>query len=192
MRPTVIQFTGAQSTGKSSVLKELKARYSEIQCIGEVSRTLLAKQEITALDISSSSTEQMLINAELLYQYYERLKDPYRIIIAERSAICCLAYARLLNSPTFYMLDFTERFLKATLDRKEHDLFTFYFPVSFFIEDGIRNKESAEKVDKEIQKILQEFQIPHYIVPLGSIEQRTDFVKDTVAAFKESRELYKV
>lgn len=189
MEKKLIQFTGAQSTGKSTVALALLDKFpGQSIFIGETTRRLKELGVLGLYDVEAGVNEQMLINAELMYQMYYGLGlQSINWNIAERSAICCLAYARQIqktvDTPAYnHMIDFTERFLRASVYRTDVQLFTFFFDIDdlTFTDDAFRLKYSRERVNNEIKSILTEFKIPHIVVPAGTIAQRTNFIYNTV------------
>jgi nicotinamide riboside kinase len=185
MKPILIQFTGAQSTGKTTLVKELQKLYGgKASFIGEASRTLKAKKGIAEVDVQANSDIQIILNSELMLQYIEKLDShPKSIIIAERTPICCLAYGRYVKTTDshMYMLEQTERLIVAQQLRSDIKTLTFYCPLlDSFEEDGFRYKESQEMIDHMIKSILNEFNIVHYILPLTSVKHRIKFVQKII------------
>jgi len=185
MTRLLVQFTGAQGCGKSTLAREVRDRLhnKRVGMIGEVSRSLLSAGAVEYVDVEADDRSQMLINAELLYQYYREAVGDADIILAERSPICCLAYARNLTHATSHTLDFTERFLKATLVHIVPKVVTIYVPsVIPFVEDGVRNALSRDGIDTAIRGILSEFDIEHVYLGTASVDERVATVLEVIRA----------
>lgn len=180
----LIQLTGAQGVGKTSLAKYLKAQFFSHCCmIGEVSRTLKAQKIIKELDVKASFMEQMLINAELLWQYFDRLGAAVttnRVVIAERTPLDCLAYTVNLvgdESSKEYAIGFATKFFRSLEGFRGLDIKTFYIPpVIFFEEDGIRVKESQITVNGALVNILKELSVEYVTVPEGTTVDRASFI----------------
>ena len=195
----LIQFTGAQSTGKSTLawmsINKLQGIGRTVSFIGETSRTLKKNDIITDLDIKASIVDQLLINGELLVQFFERLNlaRDQEIIVAERTAFCCLAYANELVKNNYsegadYMLNHTLRFERAarSLANADTRVLTFYCPPNIeFVADGIRHTESQAVIDSNIKGILNLDKVPYITVPPGDERERFTFVMQHIQEFLE-------
>lgn len=180
--PLLIQFTGAQSTGKTTLLKAYAERYP-VKVIGEISRRLQSQNIITNIDVQADSQTQMFLNAELIYEYFNKLgqNKPGEVIIAERSPICCLAYARHLKEPSDYMLKYTEKFVKSCIHRADVYIETVYFPLTFkFVTDGVRNEKSRDSINAEILQVLKEFKIPYTSLIYDNIDDRVEHLHSRI------------
>ncbi len=190
MKPLLLQFTGAQSAGKTTLVSELnKLIKTPFTTIGEVSRTLLKNKIIDSIDVDASPLQQLTINFELMWQYYNALNDSsVQISVAERSPICCLAYTRALtvdktSSIYQYVLDTSERFLSSTLKIRNTTIVTFYtFPLNVFTEDSVRKKESVSIIDNHICDILEEWgvHLNLFMLPAVGVSERLAIIKKTL------------
>jgi hypothetical protein len=114
-------------------------------------------------------------------QYWEKLQDDNALLIAERTPICTLAYSRNRKDSTEYVNKLNERFLKNVFNYKDVKFLVFYFPLIIpFEEDNIRNKEGQKIIDKEIKKILEEFNIKHYVINITDLEERLQFITSII------------
>lgn len=180
MKKLFIQFTGAQSTGKTTLINSLLEseilRFYKIHPIQEVSRTLLSKKQINFLDVNAEDFDQLKISANLLLEYYSSNFIQKDIIISERSPICNLAYTRHLKNPSNYIIEFAEKVV-LSLDKR---IKTFYFPPSIaYQDDNVRNKDSRNIIDEEIQNIIKEYNIPVINVP-NELNERIKLLTDTI------------
>jgi nicotinamide riboside kinase len=212
----LIQFTGAQGTGKTTLVRALKEKLMadqfyipetieksgetytyeygtfpllDIPIIGEVSRSLLDKQIISKIDTNATAVEQMYINAELMERYFKILGMGYNLILAERTPICCMGYAANIPGIDEYTYKFTQRFIHDIQDRKDINILTFYVaPLETFEEDGVRTYASQAKVDGTVRAVLEDYQIPYTLIPPKSLDERLDLVIDVIKIFaKEHR-----
>lgn len=187
----LVQFTGAQGTGKTTLVNLLNRAYKS-EFIGETSRKLKQASIIPSLDIEATSQTQLLINQELSLQYSEFINNPSKeLAFAERSPICCKAYSKLLiaDNATTYMLEATDRFIKSIQmwgTNKGCALITVYVPpVIDFVEDNVRCASSRDQVDCMVREILKSYNIPYYELKGLSVEDRvveiTSLLYDTWA-----------
>ena len=185
----LVQFTGAQSTGKTTLAHRLSKYYGRqgrtVGYIGEASRRLKEAKLIEGVDIAASIRDQIMINGELLLQYYVEIGNSNELVIAERTPICCMAYARELipeeqdSTEYNYMREQTLRFLRRSLEleRDGSKVLTFYCPLNIpFVEDSVRNRESRKVVDKRILEVLEQFGVESITIPPGTEEERFEYV----------------
>lgn len=184
MKKFLIQLTGAQGTGKTTILKALREKYSDkVFFIGEATRNLTAARVIDKRDVNASLVEQLIINAELELQYLEGLASSHNIIFAERTPICCLAYSRAIVQLAYnedrykYVEEATVRFLKSICFSDFLDACTLYVPPLIpFVEDNFRFRESQYIIDKHIAMILKDFNISYFPIFSNAIEDRICYV----------------
>lgn len=190
-----IQFTGTQSTGKTTLADAIQKNFSLLGIkflrISEISRSLQQSGVIKQIDTDASLVTQMVLNAELLLKYLEAITlNPVKtLILADRSPICCLGYARNLltgfQDTVFrdYVINFTQRFVDWSR-RYQLNLRTVYFPpVIPFHSDGIRKFDSREQIDNEIQNILNEFSILPISLNDTSFTSRFDYLNTFIISY---------
>lgn len=179
-------FTGAGSTGKTTMLRALNNYFFQqgtynYSIISEFVRNLIKKGVIDKVDIGANNNNQIIITSELMCQFFKNLGSYNRFIIAERSPIDTLAYSRHRNNSSTYVNELNERFLKTIYNFKNVKVTTFYFPpILPFEEDGVRNKDGQTIIDTEIKKILEEFNIEYITVCNTEFDRRFIFVKETI------------
>jgi nicotinamide riboside kinase len=169
MGKIAVLFTGAGSTGKTTLLKIIKEQFekADIHCsyITEFVRDLVRQGIIGEVDINATNHNQVVITSELMCQYWEKLQDDNTLLIAERTPICTLAYSRNRKDSTEYVNKLNERFLKNVFNYKDVKFIVFYFPpIIPFQKDMVRAEEGRSIIDEEILKILEEFNIEY--IPL--------------------------
>ncbi len=163
MKPLLIQFTGTQNTGKSTLVDTFLKKYRG-EKIGEISRVMHGRNIVSDIDINASLLDQIILNSELMYQYYDKINNAEEnsLIIAERSPFCCLGYfdnlsCDIASEMKEYVHDYLNRFIYSTLNSNKITLVTIYIPIDEnikFEEDGIRRKDSQYKVDLTIRKYV--------------------------------------
>ena len=181
---TVLMFTGAQNTGKTTTLHALSKSIEPLGCdymvVSGGSRFLKDIGMLEQVDLKASAIEQMLINAELLLKYYETVPSDIPLILSERTPICVYSYARNIKGVPDYVLKFNERFLKTTLERKDLNIIVLYFPILDaikFREDGVRLKSSQKIIDNTIRQVLKEYNIQYYTMKTADLNERIELIK---------------
>lgn len=179
----LLQLTGAQGTGKSTLLREFQRQVAKTissTYIGEVSRDLLANKEISYVDTKADAASQLKITAELMARYYRAIGSDARLILAERSPICCLAYTNALEISSRDRQNlsvFTDSFIYDTVFRRDITVVTVYVPPTIpFVDDGVRQASTQGVVDKYIQDILVSHEIPYFTLSYTALETRLSFL----------------
>lgn len=184
-------YTGAQGTGKTTILNIMRAAYDVIT---EVVRNLSKK----GVKINEQGT---LDGQETIFNEYKRLLGKKREYISDRGLTDVTAYTmylashekntdekaalvRLAQNQINYIKQFVE---------KNPDIVYCYFPIEFpVVNDGVRStdEEFRKEIDKHIVDILKTVNIP-YITVTGSVEQRLSTCMDVMEYVKYRNSLYR-
>lgn len=164
-------FTGAQGTGKTSVMDALPDSLYKIR---GVTRKVITEKNLTINEYSDNCSQKHIFDA------YERELTTNSNYIAERGLIDVLAYSlsRLKAnrcSPTLIETQF-EHLIKFSENNK--DVVYVYFPIEFeILSDGTRSidKEFQKEIDDIIYEILEAMKTRYgtkFITVSGSVEER--------------------
>lgn len=166
-------FTGASGTGKSTLLALIKDQ--GIKTIELSGRPYLP----TNGDYVENSTD--LINFRIQYgstitMLHTILSNPDTPLFFSRCPIDKLAYSRVLE-----VAKDTRDLIEKEVREITPFIKLFYLPVEFELKDNLdtvrgNNEEIRRKTDREIQSILEEFNIS-FIKISGSIEERLHTIK---------------
>ena len=166
-----IIFTGAQGTGKTSVMDALPDSLHKIK---GVTRKVITEKNLTINEYSDNASQKHIFDA---YEHQLTSTDNY---IAERGLIDVLAYSISREkanrcSPTLIETQF-EHLMKFSV--KNPDAVYVYFPIEFeIVSDGTRSldKEFQNEIDCIIHEILEELKTRYgtkFITVSGSVEER--------------------
>lgn len=184
-------YTGAQGTGKTTILNIMRATYDVIT---EVVRNL-AK---TGIKINEQGT---LEGQETIFNEYKRLLSEKREYISDRGLTDVAAYT-LYHSVHEKNIDKKAALTRLALDQinyikqfvKENpDVVYCYFPIEFpVVDDGVRSTDEKfrEEIDKHIVDILKIANIP-YITITGSVATRLSTCMDAMEYAKYRNILYR-
>lgn len=178
-----ILFTGAQGTGKTTVMNEVDGLLPGYQFISSISRRLQDQYHMSTEGgkLTTCSMQRMIFDTYLCtFSNNEN-------VISDRSLIDVLAYtwdkaekdddvqmAWECQSENKHVRMFTEKF--------KDDSIYFYFPIEFdIVRDGVRSidKEYQRAIDDKITRLLDTFNIEYRIVR-GTVEERVNFVMSIV------------
>ena len=167
-----IILTGAQGTGKSTILKEFQLEGYNV--ITEVVRNFANK----GIKINEDGNSH---GQKLIFDEYVNLFNSNPSFVSDRGLTDVLAYTKYLYyedkvSSIEYMREMDK--LKKFHDNNK-DIVYIYFPIEFPLkDDGVRSMSETfrEEIDKNIVNILRSFHIP-YITVTGSIQKRMQTIK---------------
>lgn len=172
-----IILTGAQGTGKSTVLNHFKE--NGWNCITEVVRNL-AKEGVKINELGDEEGQTRIFNA-----YYDLLskKESY---ISDRGLTDVMAYTIYLNNEMGVNLNALA--LEQMIDfqyfsKQNEDIIYCYFPIEFpVVDDGVRsvNEEFRSIVDGTIKSILDLSGIKYYTIS-GTVEERIKQLEEIMA-----------
>lgn len=180
----LVQFTGAQGTGKTTLVNELRNFYSEqvdTSFIGEISRSYKEAGVISGIDNEATAVDQIKLTSRLLFRYFEEMvKRNVVITFAERSPFCCYGYLHTLNDSLSADFNYAAQqiydFISLIVDHKqgpELRILTIYVPLGIpFDDDGVRKEDSREVVDKNIQTVLKNSGVNYYTVQSTDLKER--------------------
>lgn len=167
-----IILTGAQGTGKSTVLKELENEGWNVitEVVRNLSKTGVKINEMGDVD-----------GQRAIFEEYKRLFGTQSDYVSDRGLTDVAAYTNYLvcegkihPSVLWEQLEDIDLFV---LDNP--DAIFCYFPIEFpVVDDGVRstNEEFRNKVDGYIKNILDSRKIP-YIEVRGTVEERVNLIK---------------
>ena len=165
-----IVFTGAQGTGKTTVLKEFESK--GLKVITEVVRQLASK----GVKINKDGDEK---GQTRIFKEYKDLLSELSVdgYISDRCMVDVLAYTMYLAEQGKVTDEFVQKQKKQLVKFKNEnpDIAYCYFPIEFdVVADGIRDTDEdfRKAIDTNIRKILMEVGIQPIIVK-GTVEERT-------------------
>lgn len=177
-----IVFTGAHSTGKTTVLKKFEEGGCNV--ITEVVRQLNSK----GVKINKDGDEKSQVK---IFKTYKELLEQINIngYISDRCLLDVLAY-------TMYLAD-EGKVTKELVSKQEKQFVKFmkenpdisycYFPIEFdLVEDGVRDvdEEFRKKIDENIQKLFVKFGIMPVTIK-GTVEERVKKVQRVISWLHE-------
>lgn len=166
-----ILFTGAQGTGKTSVMDVLPTSLTKLRGI---TRSVIENKNLTINEYSDNCTQKHIFDA---YNNQLTSNDNY---IAERSLIDVCAYTMYLvkhNRCSSTLLEYQISKLEKFIHQNENALYI-YFPIEFnIIDDGTRsiNKDFQKEVDNNIVSILNKYNLLYCTVS-GNVDNRINII----------------
>ena len=174
---TYFSFVGGSSSGKSTLLEYIQERY------------IIETKEVSArkfLDPTKGSyDEQMCDELESKINFYYLIETFNNILLAKkgenivttRCIIDSLAYTHSLKAAEYLIPQMEE-----VVELLKNEIVILYTPCDFpmkQVEDKLRgmNEEIRQKTDKEFLKLIEKFNIPHYLIS-GSIRERKSKIDD--------------
>ena len=187
-----ISFTGAQSTGKSTLLEKCKDELSNDfggrvwEFIPEVTRLVKRQYGVNINEIGNDDTQLLILNQHLINSL-----NPNDCIF-DRCIIDGLAYTTYLynkNKVSLSVVDHAEYMLSKLLPRL--DLVFYTSPEDIPIEDdGERSTDKSfrDEVIREFEDIFdyiaeQYGSVPEVIRLTGSVEERMETIKKSIEKF---------
>ena len=178
MKPRKIVITGGPSTGKSTVINELKNR--GFTCFDEVSRDIIKEAQKEGIE-QLFLADPLLFSRKLiegrLKQYHKADKTNKPLIFFDRGIPDVNAYLRYVKQ------DIPEEFEKIT---KEHPYYrlTFIMPPweDIYTTDAERYESfnQAQLIHNKLVNYYKELEYYLIFVPFGPVEKRVDYILDSI------------
>lgn len=185
-----IVFTGAQGTGKTTVLKEFEN--NGLKVITEVVRQLASK----GVKINKDGDEKG--QTKIFKTYKELLEEiSFEGYISDRGLIDVIAYSMYLVDQGKISAEFVQKQIKQfnKFRIENPDIAYCYFPIEFdVVADGVRDMDEDFRaaIDANIRKLFNECGI-HPVVIKGTVEERVrkvqrvhDWLHEGINLFMES------
>lgn len=166
-----IIFTGAQGTGKTTILNDFRNRGKNV--ITEVVRNL-AKEGIKINEMGDEKGQKKIFNT------YEKLLSEQVEYISDRGLIDVLAYTMHLNKKGLV----SDKLVKSQFNalkkfvKNNQDIIYCYFPIEFdVVDDGVRSldEDYRREIDNNIKEILISLGAP-WVTIRGGVEARVNMV----------------
>lgn len=182
-----IVFTGAQGTGKTTVLDEFKDRGFKV--ITEVVRQL-SKQGVKINKDGDEDGQTKILDV------YKELLGEISIAgyISDRCLVDVIAYSMYLAEHGKVSNEFVQEQKKQLVEFKASnpDVVYCYYPIEFdVVADGVRDTDEAFRsaIDQNIRTLMKEVGIRPVVIH-GTVEERTDTVMRVVHWLHEGLALF--
>ena len=172
-----IAFTGAQSTGKTTLLKELK-RDPELSLKYDFRDEITRRMQKKGLSINEGGddiTQLLIMNSHIKNSLIDN-------VIMDRCALDGLVYTDWMyrkGKIQQWVIEYADNVFKMLIDRYDH---IFYLAPEFDIEDdGVRSTDIDFRNEIVIlfEKYIKAWNIP-VIKLTGTVEQRLNKIKETI------------
>jgi predicted ATPase len=185
----VISFSGAQSTGKTTLLKicqkqsaEVLSIFSGFKFVPEVTRLVKSKYNLPINEDGTNLTQLCIINQHL--ENYLTLKDSN--VIMDRCILDGIIYTEYLVEHGIvdeFVLDYAKHIFNILIDKI--DIIFYTDPSIPLLSDGERseNIEFREEIIKKFNKYLPT--LKNVVVVKGTVEDRLDKITRTIILTNE-------
>jgi len=174
----IVSFTGAQSTGKTTLLNILKSKNKDINFIDEVTRRINREYDLP-INESGSTLTQLMIIADHVANIFRKYDSD--LVILDRCIIDGLVYSEWLydnNNISISMIDLATEIYHSIY--KKYDIIFYTDPKDVeIVDDGERS------IDKQFRDdIISSFDyriksLNNVVVLSGTVEERLETVKKT-------------
>lgn len=180
-----IAFLGSSSTGKTTMLEEIYPRFSDLTKVTEVTRDLSKKEN---LRLNEQSTDE---SQDLIFNSYAELLETYENQLSDRCILDPLVFTTwLYKNDKVHENIYKKQFVYTRKHIHNYD-FLFYFPIKDFplVKDDFRSEdeEFRKEIDLLFKEYIELFNIKVYEVPVASVEERKEFILNTIKESKKKK-----
>ena len=174
----IVSFTGAQSTGKTTLLNILKDKNKDINFIEEVTRRINREYDLP-INESGNSLTQLMIIADHVANLYRKYDSD--LVILDRCIIDGLVYSEWLydnNNISISMIDLAMEVYHSIY--KKYDIVFYTDPRDVeLVDDGERsiNKNFRDDIISSFEYRIKS--LNNVVVLSGTVEERLETVKKT-------------
>ncbi len=174
----IVSFTGAQSTGKTTLLNILKEKNEDIKFVDEVTRRIKRDYNLPINEDGGNLTQFMIMSDHIanVYRDYNR-----ELVILDRCVVDGLVYTQWLfanHKVNSSMNDIAINIYNSLYDK--YDIIFYTDPADVeLVDDGERSADKKFRND-----IINSFEdrikeLNNVVVLTGTVEERLDTVKKT-------------
>ena len=174
----IVSFTGAQSTGKTTLLNILKEKNKDIKFVDEVTRRIKRDYNLPINEDGNNLT-QFMIMADHISNMYRKYDG--ELVILDRCVVDGLVYTQWLfnnRKVNSAMNDIAVDIYNSLYDK--YDIIFYTDPADVeLVDDGERSadKKFRDDIINSFEHIIKE--LNNVVVLSGKVEERLDIVKKT-------------
>jgi nicotinamide riboside kinase len=174
----IVSFTGAQSTGKTTLLNILKEKNKDIKFVDEVTRRIKRDYNLPINEDGNNLT-QFMIMADHISNMYRKYDG--ELVILDRCVVDGLVYTQWLfanRKVNSAMNDIAINIYNSLYDK--YDIIFYTDPADVeLVDDGERSadKKFRDDIINSFEHRIKEFN--NVVVLSGTVEERLDTVKKT-------------
>jgi len=182
----IISFTGAQSTGKTTLLNLIRDKNYEFNYVDEVTRRIKREYNLP-INESGGDITQSMIMADHIANVYK--KSDHDVTVLDRCAVDGVVYTQWLynnGQVAKATLDHAKLMFKMLVDR--YDAIFITSPVDVeLVDDGERstNKEFREDIqglfDMYIGNLMAASKDENIFVVAGTVKERMNYIQKVLA-----------
>ena len=178
---SIFLFTGAQGTGKTTLLKRIVEELPDFKLVTNIARDLKTNNNI-ALNKQGNQESQQLIFDTLKRKLDENISYD---IIGDRGLTDVVAFSRYLHEQGKIDKDNYDKQLsklKNWNNTNKQNCIYLYTPIEFpVVDDNTRStdEEYRKSIDKYIYQFLQEDNVRFFTIT-GSVENRLELVRNII------------
>ena len=176
----IISFTGAQSTGKSTLLEQCKQEYGKrFKYVEEVTRLVKRKYKVPINEYGTDTTQCLIVNQHIINSV--KYKNN---VIMDRCILDGVVYTSWLakqGQVSSWVVDYS--FNVAKMLASKLDVIFFCVPDFDLVKDGERSEDSnfRNEINNMFEFALNQNEFKNRVVKLcGNIEQRMDIIRNTI------------
>jgi len=169
-----IAFTGAQSTGKTTLLNEIRDVLPDYTFIDEITRSVVS-HDVKINEDGTDKTQILIMNSHFKNSLISNT-------VMDRCALDGVVYTRYLYNKgqiTDEMMDYAEQVFQSIIDTYSH---IFYLIPEFdIVDDGVRSidLDFRNQIVDLFNKYIEECEIP-VIRITGSLHERVTQIKEVI------------
>ena len=176
----LISFSGAQSTGKTTLLNHLSVRNPNIKFVPEVTRLVKRLYDLPINEAGNVMT-QMMIMAEHAKNVYS-VEHQNKNVILDRCSVDGLVYTHWLCDQGLDMSAYT--YARTVYDNTvgKYDVIFYTSPDDVMLEDDGERSINTKFRDDIIDLFYKHFRYPqsNLVILKGNVEERLQTIKETL------------
>lgn len=181
----LVSFSGAQSSGKTTLLNECKERLSDWRFVDEVTRYVNKKYGETINEDGTDMTQLLIINNHIDNNYLPKINSQFSYIL-DRCILDGVVYTEWLfenGKVSDWVYEYSKNiFLKI---KDNVDIIFYTDPDIPIVDDGVRstNQNFRNDIIKIFEKYIVKYNVDVTILK-GSVEERMNTILKTIKDYE--------
>jgi nicotinamide riboside kinase len=182
----IISFTGAQSTGKTTLLTKCKELYPDYEFVDEVTRYVKREYNVNINEGGTDITQLLIINQHI-QNAFRHIPENKKGVIMDRCIVDGLVYTVYLaaeNKISRWVADYARNIFDLLITRVDKIFYTWPGDVPL-VDDGERsiNNEFRDKIITTFDLLFDTYNDnmkDKLVILKGTVDERLNLIKETL------------
>jgi len=175
----IVSFTGAQCTGKTTLLKACKELYSDrFDFVDEVTRLVKREHNVQINEGGNNITQCLIVNKHIENSLISHEKQGLILDRCILDGLCYTGYLHLEGKVSKWVFDYARKVYDEIIGKIDYIVYPDPYDVEL-VDDGERSidVEFRNKMIEIFEHVINQYKLNNVIRVKGTVEQRMEQIK---------------